>query len=109
MRRRPLTLLVGSVTLVGGGLAAPAPVTAEPATYAVPGRRAVVEAKVIGRSVKGRAIVAYRVGNPGSTNKVVAMSTMHGDEPHTRRILASMRVGRPGTGVDQWLITTSTE
>ena len=104
MRRRILTLLVGAVGLVGGSIATPAPVTAQSASYAVPGRPAVVEAKVIGRSVTGRAIVAYRVGDPESTNKVVAMSTMHGNESRTRRILASIRDGRPVNGIDLWLI-----
>jgi len=104
VRRRILTLLVGAVGLVGGSIATPAPVTAQSASYAVPGRPAVVEAKVIGRSVTGRAIVAYRVGDPESTNKVVAMSTMHGNESRTRRILASIRDGRPVNGIDLWLI-----
>jgi protein MpaA len=102
--RRTLPLLAGAAGLLGAGLATPAPVTATPASYAVPGRPAVVETKVIGRSVNGRAIVAYRVGDPESPNKVVAMSTMHGNEPHTRRILASIRDGRPVTGVDLWLV-----
>ena len=104
MRHRTLGLLVGAVGLVGGSLAAPAPGTAQPASYAVPGRPAVVEAKVIGRTVTGRAIVAYRVGEPESTNKVVAMSTMHGNESRTGRILASIRDGRPVRGIDLWLI-----
>ena len=32
------------------------------------------------------------------------MSTMHGDEPATRRILAALRDGRPVRGIDLWLI-----
>jgi murein peptide amidase A len=104
VRRRALTLLVGVVGLFAGSLPAPAPVTAQPTSYAVPGRPAVVEAKVIGRSVAGRAIVAYRVGDPESPNKVVAMSTMHGNESSTRRILTSIRDGRPVRGIDLWLI-----
>ena len=104
MRRRTLVLWVGAVGLFAGSLVTPTPVTARPASYAVPGRPAVVEAKVIGRSVAGRAIVAYRVGEPESPNKVVAMSTMHGNESSTRRILASIRDGRPVRGIDLWLI-----
>jgi murein peptide amidase A len=64
----------------------------------------VVEVRVIGHSVKGRAIRAYRVGNPDSSNKVVVMSTMHGNEPRTRLIPASLRDGRPVRGIDLWLI-----
>ena len=104
MHRCRLPLLTGALALVGAGLAAPSPVTAASASYAVPGRPAVVEARVIGHSVRGRAIVAYRVGDPRSSNKAVAMSTMHGNEPYTRRILASIRDGRPVTGVDLWLV-----
>jgi len=104
VHRRSLPLLTGALALVGAGLAARSPVTATPASYAVPGRPAVVETRVIGHSVAGRAIVAYRVGDPHSSNKVVAMSTMHGNEPHTRRILTSIRDGRPVTGVDLWLV-----
>jgi protein MpaA len=102
--RRTLPLLVAAVGLTVGGLAGPAAVTAQPASYAVPGRPAVVESRLIGRSVAGRAIMAYRVGDPASTNKVVAMSTMHGNESSTRRILASIRDGRPVRGVDLWLV-----
>jgi len=101
---RVLPLLTGALALVGAGLTTPAPVTAAPTSYAVPGRPAVVETKVIGRSVQGRAIVAYRVGDPASPNKAVAMATMHGNEPQPRRILTSIRDGRPVTGVDLWLV-----
>ena len=97
------------LTAVLGVLVAvpPAPVEASPApvgTHVVPGRPAVVEARIIGRSLKGRAIVAYRVGDPSSPDKAVVMSTLHGDEPHTRRILTSLRDGRPVRGIDLWLI-----
>jgi protein MpaA len=66
-------------------------------------RPAVIQSRVIGHSVKGRPIRAYRVGDPG-TRKVVAMSTMHGNEPATRRILTSIRDGRPVHGIDLWLV-----
>lgn len=88
-----LVLLVASV-LVGQ------PSGASATTH----RPAVVETRVIGHSVTGRAIVAYRVGDPTSANRVVVMSTMHGDEPATRRILTGIRDGRPVRGVDLWLI-----
>ncbi len=103
---------------VSGALAAvtallAAPVVAQPpdatagttqAAAVSAARPAVVETRVIGHSVKGRAIVAYRVGNPTSSHRVVAMSTLHGDEPATRRILTSIRDGRPVRGVDLWLV-----
>ena len=40
----------------------------------------------IGRSVRGRAIKAYHLGEPGKP-KVVLISSMHGDEQATRQIL----------------------
>ncbi len=88
----PLLLLV---TLLVGE-----PVTASAGTS----RPAVVESRVIGHSVRGRAIRAYRVGDPTSSNRVVLMATLHGDEPATRRILTDLRDGRPVHGVDLWLV-----
>ena len=103
VRRRLGPVLVAAVALACGGPVAPARATTV-ASYDVPGRPAVNEVRVIGHSVRGRAIVAWRVGDPDSSNKVVALSTLHGNEPHTRRILASIRDGRPVHGVDLWLV-----
>ena len=65
-------------------------------TYAAtadPGDRpAVVEVRTIGTSVRGRPIRAWRLGEPGK-RRIVLVSTMHGNEPHTRRILESLRDG----------------
>jgi protein MpaA len=77
------------------------PLTAQ---AAVPAKPAVVETKVIGHSVKGRPIVAYRLGQPTSTRKVVIMAGMHGDEPGPSRILYRLRDGRPIKGADIWII-----
>lgn len=87
-------LLVGPVALVGVPMSA----------SGTAARPAVVEQRAIGHSVRGRPIMAYRIGNPKSSNKVVAISTMHGDEPHTRLILRTLRDGRPVKGIDLWLI-----
>ena len=67
-------------------------------------QRTVIESRVIGHSVKGRDIKAYRVGNPKSTNKVLVMSTMHGDERATQQIVRSIIRGTPVHGIDLWLI-----
>ena len=88
--------------------------TALPATGGVPAagaialaeRPAVVEHRVIGHTVKGRAIHAWRVGDPDARRKVVALAAMHGDEQAPRRILRSLRDGRAITGVDLWLVPT---
>jgi protein MpaA len=67
---------------------------------------AVVEQRRLGVSVKGRPIVAYRVGNPDARVTAVAMSTMHGDEADTRHILRAIRDGRKVRGLDLWVIPT---
>jgi murein peptide amidase A len=106
MRRRPGTSLVTRALLATGlatGLATTAPAHA---VEAGPGDRpAVVEARTIGHSVKGRPIRAWRLGEPGK-RPVVLISTMHGNEPHTRRILETLRDGRAVRGIDLWVIPT---
>ena len=96
--------MVGLVAVLLACLAAASttgPVLAEASTER---RVAVVEKRLLGRSVKGRPLVAYRLGDHRSTVTAVAMSTMHGDEPRTRRILTSLRDGRPVRGLDLWVI-----
>lgn len=93
--------LVAAV-LVAVGLAVPAPAVAAPASEERP---AVVEARTIGHSVKGRPIRAWRLGEPGK-RRIVLVSTMHGDEPRTRAILETLRDGRAIRGVDLWVVPT---
>lgn len=69
-----------------------------------PQRPAVVEHRVIGRTVQDRAIHAWRVGDPDSPRKVVVLAAMHGDERAPQQILRSIRDGRPVTGADVWLV-----
>ncbi len=68
-------------------------------------RETIHERRIIGRSVKGRPIYAYRLGQPGR-KKVVLISVMHGDEPRPREILRSFRDGSPVRGVTLWIIPT---
>ena len=68
-------------------------------------RPAVVEVRTIGHSVRGRPIRAWRLGEPGK-RPMVLVSTMHGNEPHTRRILETLRDGRTIRGVDLWVVPT---
>lgn len=76
MRAWPLIALVGAL------LPTPAAVADEPApTEQVRLSNAVVERVVLGRSVRGRPIVAYRKGTPGAARTVVLLGQMHGDEP----------------------------
>ncbi|GAB2746721.1 M14 family zinc carboxypeptidase [Nocardioides pakistanensis] len=83
--------------------AADATTTVAAATSA-PRRPAVVEQRVIGRSVKGRPIRAWRLGEPRSRVKVVALASLHGDEAHPRMILDQLRDGRPVRGIDLWVV-----
>jgi protein MpaA len=96
--RRLLTAVVAAALC----LAAPTTATAAPASDERP---AVVEVRTIGHSVKGRPIRAWRLGEPGK-RRMVLVSTMHGNEPHTRGILEALRDGRVVRGVDLWVIPT---
>lgn len=69
-----------------------------------PSAATVSEVRVFGTSVKGRALRAYRIGDPTSTRTVVLMSTMHGNEAGTARILMNLIRGRAVTGADIWVI-----
>jgi protein MpaA len=92
-------LLVLGVPPLGGTPARAAAVEAGPS------RPAVVEVRTIGHSVQGRPIRAWRLGEPGR-RRIVLVSTMHGNEPHTRRILETLRDGRAVRGVDLWVVPT---
>jgi murein peptide amidase A len=67
-------------------------------------RPAVVETRVIGHTVKGRDIVAWRVGQPSSGRRVVVLSAMHGNEIGPKRILVNRLDGRRIRGADIWLV-----
>src|SRR4051794_11182136 len=82
---------------------APGPVSAEPPGARV-ATRAVHQVVIFGHSVKGRALRAYRVGDPASPNKVVVLATMHGDETGPARVLMNLINGAPVTGADIWLV-----
>jgi predicted deacylase len=71
-------------------------------------RPAVVGERVIGHSVRGRAITAWHLGEPGrpGADRVVLIATMHGNEGAPRRILETLRDGRPIQGVDLWVVPT---
>lgn len=77
--------------------------TASYAVRAPDDRPAVVEVRVIGHSVRGRPIKAFRLGERGKP-KTLLISTMHGNEGHPRQILATLRDGRPIHGLDLWVL-----
>ncbi|HPU13091.1 MAG TPA: DUF2817 domain-containing protein [Aeromicrobium sp.] len=82
--------------------------TAEPTTEPTPSEPAyVVRRQVIGKSVKGRPIVAYFRGDPSAKHVVLVLGQMHGDEragPRTaRHIIENLR---PSAGTGLWVIST---
>ncbi len=83
---------------LGGTLVAPAtPAVASPDT--------VIEKRVIGESVKGRKIVAYRLGETGAP-VMVLLATMHGNEAAPRQILRSLVAGPEVHDIDLWVVPT---
>ncbi len=101
MRARAAVLLLSVAVLTCALLTTPAP-----AATAGPRRPAVVGVRVIGHSVRGRPIYAWRVGDPHARVRAVAMATLHGNEPAPRQILRAIRDGHPVSGIDLWLLPT---
>jgi protein MpaA len=59
--------------------------------------------ETIGTSADGRAIRAYRAGQPGQ-RVVVVLATMHGEENFGQYVARGLLEGRPVTGVDLWVV-----
>jgi murein peptide amidase A len=93
-----LGILLASLALVAAG----SPATAAPAPEPT-----VIGEQVIGRSVQGRPIVAYHLGEQSKrVPTVVLISTMHGNEPATRQILRALVDGQPVRELDLWVVPT---
>lgn len=68
----------------------------------------------IGTSVKGRAVMAYRVGDPDAKVKAVVLGSIHGNEQAGMRVVGAIRAadikknGDRGRirGVDLWVVPT---
>jgi murein peptide amidase A len=91
--------LLASLLPIGAGA-----ITTSGSTATTTGARdATIGVRVIGKSVLGRKIRAYHLGQPGK-RKVVLISTMHGDEPAPQQILHALRNGRPIRGLDLWVV-----
>lgn len=109
---RPVVLAVLAMTVATSPFveaAAPStvPSIAAPAlvpTIALRLRPAVVERRILGESVRGRPIRAWRLGEPDAPRTAVALAAMHGDEAAPRRILTALRDGGPIRGVDLWVV-----
>jgi murein peptide amidase A len=62
---------------------------------------------VIGRSVNGKPITAYRVGDPAAPRKGLVVGNIHGDEPEGLRVTRMIgRKWRDLKGIDLWVIHT---
>jgi peptidoglycan hydrolase-like protein with peptidoglycan-binding domain len=66
---------------------------------------AIIETRVIGASVQGRDILAYRMGTPGG-RVVLAIGNIHGDEPKGVDITTMLRGMPTPAGIDLWIIDT---
>jgi predicted deacylase len=96
--------LLVTAALLSAGSVLVSPTTASSYDAPAPRERpAVIERAVIGHSVKGRPIRAWRLGEPGK-KRVLLIATMHGDEGRPREILGILRDGRPIRGIDLWVV-----
>lgn len=98
-----MSATVVSLGLGLGGLAAP-PAPAASTAVVVGARPAVRETVVIGHSVRGRPITAYRLGDRAARRTVVALAVMHGSERAPGRTLRTLRDGPRIAGVDLWVV-----
>jgi predicted deacylase len=102
-----LSLLVTLVAaaLVLPGVADAGPITTADATSPVRATTtALVETSVIGHTVKGRKIKAYRIGDPAAPVKVVLVGTIHGNEAGPAKLLMNLVTGAPVSGADIWVV-----
>ena len=60
--------------------------------------------EILGRSVSGRPIVVYRVGDPHAAHRVLVVGCIHGDECAGLPIIARLRRSTPIPGVELWLV-----
>jgi protein MpaA len=65
----------------------------------------VIEQRVIGKSVKGRDIIAYRLGTPGG-RVVLVVGQVHGNEPKGVDVARAIRSTPVPKGIDLWVIDT---
>lgn len=107
------------VTLTAAAFAAVGAAVALAALVAFPGSAAAVATLghgpelpsarkvVIGHSVLGRRITAYRLGQRDSPRKALVVGNIHGDEPEGLRVIRAIRQMRARVhGMDLWVIDT---
>jgi murein peptide amidase A len=60
--------------------------------------------EVLGHSVQGRAVKAYRLGDPASTNKVLVVGCIHGNECAGMAITHKLIRKTPPASFDLWVV-----
>jgi hypothetical protein len=102
-RALPLLLATALLPSASPSLAAAEAPAAAPAVRAA----ALTERVLLGRSVEGRPIWAFRTGNPDASRVVVVLGQMHGDEPAGVVTALSIRTrAENATGADVWVVPT---
>jgi hypothetical protein len=104
-----LAVLPGVSAGAAVGPVAPAPTAPSPHdldSVARAWRAAAPATVVVGRSVKGRAIVATRQGRADAPYVLLVLGQMHGSEPRGRDVVAWVRRLAPPSQVQVWTITT---
>lgn len=100
-----LALSPGGPAAQGAEAADPVPVRSHAYSYAR--SKEVVETRVLGRSPKGRQIVAYRKGNPAASRTIVVLGQMHGDETAGAQTARFIRDELAvDSDVDLWIVPT---
>jgi protein MpaA len=110
LRRLAPLLLTAALLAPTGPVATASPSVAPggPTTAVAPSRdTGVLERVLLGRSVEGRAIWAYRKGDPEASRVVVVVGQMHGDETAGVVTARSLRARIPAaTRADVWIVPT---
>lgn len=103
--RRVSGVLSLLVAIVAATIAVPELADAGPtSTTSARGSTALVATRVIGHTVKGRKIKAYRIGDPTSPVKAVFIGTIHGNEAGPAKLLMNLVTGTPVSGADIWVV-----
>lgn len=98
-RVRALVLVAAVLSSLGLAGYASVPAAASP-------RPTVLATMLLGRSVDGRAITAYHLGDPHATVRAVVLGQMHGDEHAGVRVAEALIHGPAVRGIDLWVIPT---
>lgn len=96
------------LVILVGALALAVPGSASAVATLGPGPDLPAASKVvIGHSVLGRRITAYRYGERDSPRKALVVGNIHGEEPQGIRVTRTIRSMRAGIhGIDVWVIDT---